>query len=95
MLKKFILFFVANFLFVLLVIAIYGTGYEYDKRNKLYPESKELSYDLSMSVYGERWVRLAKVMLGTGFAIDAVLLMFWYRNLHKRTQIHIIEGTVK
>jgi len=51
-LKKALLFLTANLLFAVFVTAVYAVGYEYDKANKLYPESKRLSYDLSMQVYG-------------------------------------------
>jgi hypothetical protein len=46
------IFLTANLLFAVFVTAVYAVGYEYDKANKLYPESKRLSYDLSMQVYG-------------------------------------------
>lgn len=80
MLKKIFLFVVANFLFVALVIAIYGIGYEYDKANKVYPESKSVSYDVSMQVYGERWVRFAKMMFIIGLLANGAILMNFLRN---------------
>lgn len=80
MLKKTILFVAANFLFVALVIAIYGIGYEYDKANKVYPESKLVSYDVSMQVYGERWVRFAKMMFIIGLLANGAILINFLRN---------------
>ncbi|HUR99281.1 MAG TPA: hypothetical protein VMZ26_14540 [Pyrinomonadaceae bacterium] len=60
-LKKAIVFLVANLLFAAVVITVYGVGYEYDKANKLYPESIQVSYDVSIGVYGQRWERVAKI----------------------------------
>jgi hypothetical protein len=83
MLKNVLLFLFGNLLFVSLVIVVCEIGYQYDKTHKLQPELKELSYDLSMQVYGERWVRLGKFMFGLGVVTDAALLMIWYRNRQK------------
>ena len=80
MFKKALLFLTANVLFIALVIAVWQVGYEYDKANKLYPEMKELSYDLFMQVYGQRWERVAKGMLALGLVIDAAVLLVWYRK---------------
>jgi hypothetical protein len=95
MLKKASHFILVNLLFVTLVVAIYAIGYEYDKANKLYPELKSLSYDLSMLVYGERWVRFAEVMLGLGTGADAVMLMFWYRNIQKKSLLNVMETKIQ
>jgi hypothetical protein len=94
-LKKASLLILSNLLFVALAVAIYGIGYEYDKANKLYPESKDVSYDLSMLVYGERWVRFVEVMLGLGIGADAVLLMFWYRNIQKKSLLNDMETKIQ
>jgi hypothetical protein len=79
-LKKALLFLAANLFFAVIVIAVYGIGYEYDKANKLYPESKQLSYDVSMQVYGQRWERVAKTLIAIGIVADAALLLVWYRK---------------
>jgi len=91
MLKKALLFLSANILFIAIVIAIYAAGYEYDKANKLYPETKELSYDLFMQVYGQRWERVAKSMLALGLVVDAAVLLAWYRKRQSsdRNTLHI------
>ncbi len=80
MLKKILLLIIANFIFVVLVIAVYGIGYQYDQAHKLYPEMKWMSYDWGMSVYGERWVRVAYFSLIVGGIADAVVLIGWLRN---------------
>jgi hypothetical protein len=92
MFKKALVFILANFLFVVVAIAIYAIGYEYDKANKLHPESKWMSYDMSMQVYGERWARFAKVMLGIGILADGAMLMIWYRDKQKRNGNSILGG---
>jgi hypothetical protein len=90
-LKKALLFLTANLLFAVFVTAVYAVGYEYDKANKLYPESKQLSYDLSMQVYGQRWERVAKTLIAVGIVIDATLLLVWYRKRqsNNRTRVNI------
>ena len=80
MLKKALLFVSANVLFIAVAVGIYAAGYEYDKANKLYPEMKDISYDVSLQVYGQRWERAAKIMLAVGLAIDAVVLLAWLRK---------------
>ncbi|MEJ7625005.1 MAG: hypothetical protein WKF34_13510 [Pyrinomonadaceae bacterium] len=83
---RILLFLLGNILFISLVIAIYGFGYEYDKAYKLSPEQKQISYDLSLTVYGERWTRIAKLMLVLGGITDAAILMIWYRKNQKESQ---------
>jgi hypothetical protein len=95
MLRKVVHFIVANLLFISLVIAIYAIGYEYDKANKLYPESKNLSYDLSILAYGERWIRFVEIMLVLGIVTDAVILMFWYRNIHKQSLLNVMDTKIQ
>ncbi|PYS98802.1 MAG: hypothetical protein DMF63_14530 [Acidobacteria bacterium] len=80
MFKKALLFLTANVFFVAIVIGIYAAGYEYDSANKLYLEREDLSYHVSFYVYGKRWERTAKIMLGVGVAIDAVVLLGWLRK---------------
>jgi hypothetical protein len=80
MVKKVSLFILGNIIFVAVVVAIYGIGYEYDKAYLLYPEMKRMSYDLSMQVYGERWGRIAKFLLAFGVLSDVVILLSWYRK---------------
>ena len=92
--KKAVIFVLVNFLFAALVISIYAIGYEYDKANKLFSENKQLSYDLSMTVYGQRWVRFAESMLGLGFLADCVILMMWYRNKQKSVEVET-SGSVR
>ena len=62
-LKGTLLFLFANLLFAIIVVGVYAIGFEYDRANKLYPELKQLSYDLSMVVYGQRWERVAKTLI--------------------------------
>lgn len=90
MIKKVLLFLVLNIVFGAAVVSVYAIGYEYDKAHRLYPESKLLSYDLSMQVYGERWARIAKVLLGLGLLADAVLILTWHRK-HQNNQRHILD----
>lgn len=84
--KRFLPFLFGNILFISLVIAIYGFGYEYDRAYKINAEPKQISYDLSLEVYGERWSRIAKLMLVLGGITDAVILMIWYRKDQKESQ---------
>jgi hypothetical protein len=90
MTKKVALFVLANIAFAILVTAIYAIGYEYDKAYKLYPEMKWLSYDLVMQVYGQRWVRVVKALIGFGVIIDVVVLLTWYRS-RQRKQSNILD----
>jgi hypothetical protein len=90
--NKVLIFVLANFLFAALAISIYAIGYEYDKTNKLFPESKRVSYDLSLQVYGKRWVRFVEWTLGLGFLANSVILMIWYRNRQKGAEAGITEG---
>ena len=87
--RRFLLFLLVNILFISLVIAIY----EYDKTYKLYPELKQISYDLGIYVYGERWSRIAKLMLLLGGITDAALLMIWYRNKKKEYDANILDSS--
>jgi hypothetical protein len=79
-LRNALLFLFANLLFTAGVITVYAVGYEYDKANKLHPESKLLSYDMSKQVYGQRWERVAKTLIGLGIVIDAAVILAWYRK---------------
>ena len=66
--------------FIALVV-ITTIGHEYDKAYKLYPETVQLSYDLSISgIYGERWIRFFKAALLVGGILDLVLIFMWYRK---------------
>ncbi len=78
--KKIFYLIIANLIFAALVVVIVEVGYEYDKAYKLYPEMKQLSYDLSMRVYGERWVRFVKWSFVVGFITNAVLVTIWLRK---------------
>jgi cytochrome c biogenesis factor len=80
MLKKVLLFFFGNLFFAALVIVVYAVGFEYDRANKLSPEMKHVSYDVSMQVYGQRWERVAKTLIALGIVIDAAVLLSWYRK---------------
>jgi hypothetical protein len=91
MFKRILLFTVANFLFSVVVIAIYGIGYEYDKAHRIYPESKLLSYDVSMQVYGERWVRFAKIMFVVGLLANGAILMNCYRNRNRNNGDRVVS----
>ena len=77
---KSILYFVPiNLGYFTLVIIIYALGYEYDKANQLYPESIQVSYDVSLGgVYGQRWVRFLQVAIPLGLLIDLVIGSIWY-----------------
>ena len=89
--RRFLLFLLGNILFISLVIAIYGFGYEYDTAYKMYPEMKQVSYDVVMGVYGERWSRLAKSMLVIAMIADLTILMIWYRNNREESQPAILD----
>ena len=83
MLKRLLLFFFVNGFFIALVIVFIEVGYRYDQTHHFYPETKELSYDLSMRVYGERWVRFGKALLALGLIVDSTVLLAWYRKRQK------------
>ena len=71
----------ASLLFFALALGSISFGYEYDKANKLYPESVQMSYDLSLgNVYGQRWERLGTALFLFGVLLDAVAIVIWYRN---------------
>jgi hypothetical protein len=79
--KTILYFLFINLVFLALVVGIYAIGYEYDKANKLYPESVQLSYDLSLGgVYGQRWARFLDTMLILGLIADIVIIFIWYRR---------------
>jgi len=80
MIKKVSLFILANIVFIAVVIANYGIGYEYDKAHRLFPETKWMSYDWSMQVYGQRWDRVAKALFTIGGLANVVILLTWYRK---------------
>jgi len=93
--KKALLFVLANVLFAAIVTAIYAFGYEYDKANKLYPESKRISYDVSMQVYGERWVRFFEVMLAIGLIADGAALIYWFRKSRDGVNASVLDGDMR
>jgi len=92
MLRKWLLFVSVNILFIALALGIYAAGYEYDNTNKLHPEMKDFSIDVTKQVYGQRWERAAKIMLGVGVAIDAVVLLGWLRK-REGDERHRIDTT--
>jgi len=69
-----------NIAYFSLVVAIYAFGFEYDKAYKLYPESIQLSYDMSIRGYGQRWVRFLEYSIWFGVIADLVLCYIWYRR---------------
>ncbi|HXG84411.1 MAG TPA: hypothetical protein VNI84_10320 [Pyrinomonadaceae bacterium] len=70
-----------SLLFFALALGSISFGYEYDKANKLYPETKWVSYDLAIgNVYGERTQRLAKASFSFGILLDAIAIVIWYRD---------------
>ncbi|MEP7037407.1 MAG: hypothetical protein ABI891_03605 [Acidobacteriota bacterium] len=79
--KTILYFLLINFVVFILIIGIYAIGFEYDKANKLYPETIQLSYDSSISeVYGQRWVRFAQISIVIGLLTDVVLGFIIYRK---------------
>ncbi len=76
-----------NLAFLIAVVSIYAIGYEYDREHRLYPESIQISYDMSIGgVYGQRWERTAKFLLIVGGLSNAVILLSWYRNLQSERE---------
>ena len=76
--KKFVILVGVNLTAIVLTIAIYAVGFTYDKEHQLYPESVQVSYDVSISgIYGQRWYRLMLGMLCTLGAADAVIVMIF------------------
>lgn len=85
--KTILYFLLINLALFVLIVGIYAFGFEYDKANKLYPETVQTSYDTSISgVYGERWVRFAQVMLSLGVIIDFVVCFIWYRKNQRKEE---------
>ncbi len=81
------LFVIANLVFLILVVAIYAIGYEYDSAHNLYPEFKRMGYDWGMYVYGQRWERIGKFLLIVGGITDAVILLGWYQKRQSKEAI--------
>jgi len=69
-----------NFFLLALAVGIYAVGFEYDKANKLHPESYQFASDASITVYGKRWERIAITLLLFGVMLDVVVGMIWYRR---------------
>lgn len=89
--KTILYFLLINLTLLILVIGISAVGYEYDKAYQLYPESVELSYDLSLGgVYGQRWVRFFQTMLILGLIADIVIIFIWYRGIQRERQLKSI-----
>ncbi len=85
--KTILYFLLINFIVFILIIGIYAIGLEYDRANKLYPESVQTSYDTSISgVYGQRWVRLTHISLIIGSLTDVVVGFIIYRKKHIRVE---------
>lgn len=83
-------FLITNLIFVGLILGIYAVGFEYDKANKLCPETVQVSYDVSLSgIYGQRWVRFAQIMLSVGAIIDVVVCFIWYRKNQSKKESSI------
>jgi hypothetical protein len=77
--KTILYFLIVNLVFLTLVVGIYAIGYEYDRANKLYPESVRVSYDVSLGgIHGQRWVRFLDAMLILGLTADIVIIFIWY-----------------
>jgi len=85
--KTILIFLLINLAFIALIVGIYAVGFEYDKANKLYPETVQVSYDVSISgVYGQRWIRLAKILISFGVIINFVVGFIWYRKIQSRRE---------
>ncbi len=77
-----------NLVLLALVVGIYAIGFEYDKANELYPESVQMSYDVSLGgIYGQRWVRFLDAMLIIGLIADIVIIFIWYRRNYTLKQL--------
>ena len=93
--KSILYFLLINLGYFALVVTIYALGYEYDKANHLYPESVQVSYDVSLGgVIGQRWVRFAQTAIAIGIAIDLILGVLWYRKRIAKAHGHFLSGLV-
>lgn len=71
----------AGLFFFVLAFGSCSVGVSYDERNKLYPETNWVSYDLAVGViYGKRRERIGNVLFVFGALIDAVAIVIWYRR---------------
>ena len=82
--KSILNFVLVNLAFIIVAVAIYAVGYEYDKAYKLYPESLMFGDFGIEGVYGQRWVRSLKAMLVFGAVADLIIILVWFRKLRYR-----------
>lgn len=80
MIKKIVVLLMINALIVYLSWQITRIGYEYDLVHKLYPEAVYLSYDFSITMYGERWNRLSDYILITTLIVDITIIFVSLRR---------------
>lgn len=72
-------FLLLNFAFVLLTVAVYAVGYDYDQANQLYPEAVYFA-DAPLMVYGMRWQRMTMASSLIVVIVDIVTIFIWYRK---------------
>ena len=72
-------FLLLNVAFVILTVAVYAIGYEYDKANQLYSETINFD-DLSLMAYGQRWKRITMASSLIVVIADIVTIFIWYRK---------------
>jgi hypothetical protein len=75
-----------NFAFIILAVGVYAIGYEYDKANQLYSEAYYFASDASITVYGKRWERLAKLLILLTVIADIVIGFIWFRRKQSRNE---------
>ena len=72
---------ITSLFFFILSFGSCWIGVSYDKRNKLYPETNWVSYDLAIgSVYGKRWERIGNGLLFISLVIGVVATFIRYRT---------------
>ena len=73
--------FLAGLLFFVLAFASFSVGVKYDEKNKLYPETNWVSYDLAIGIiYGKRWERIGNALFLFGALLNIVAGVIWYRK---------------
>lgn len=82
-----------NIVFIIWAVTIFAIGFEYDKANQLYPETVQVSYDLSMGgVFGPRWIRFLKISTLFLVIFDIVIGFILYRrNQNDKRKIPLLN----
>ena len=87
--KTLIKFFLINLIYFALLFIVVTVGFEYDKANKLYPETVWFGHTGIGGVHGQRWVRLFNFLAPLGLLANLVVGFIWYRNRQRQSQVNL------